>query len=433
MDFLNNLFLPPSANHLHLVKYIILIIYFIHLPFISLVIGGTFFSFVFRLLSGNDQNSRNWRVSREFINRLVLRKMAGIFLGVLPLIILMLIEGQVFYDADISVVPFMLITNILVATGITLVYFYQYSFRETGISQPVQIAGGALALFFLFTGYFVFSVNSALILDPGRWAIVNSPLKFLFSWNVIARFLHFICAAFAVSGVAMIFFIFNWKESDREKDVEFADYMKKLSGGIAIGFTLIQPVLIFWNLITLPDQALSGAVYLLTVLVMLLLFIITLTLYRLLKESRIKLGNNVFVLFVVTFIVMIVNDHEARENSIENQTRLLTARAEEVRGAIQQEREAAMASSFKPDIKLGEEIYNKQCSACHRFDQKLVGPAYDSVLPKYENNRDELIKFIRNPYKIEPGYPPMPKLGLSEKEIMSVAEFLLQHEKNKNN
>ena len=433
MDFLNNLFLPPSANHLHLVKYIILIIYFIHLPFISLVIGGTFFSFVFRLLSGNDRNSRNWRVSREFINRLVLRKMAGIFLGVLPLIILMLIEGQVFYDADISVVPFMLITNILVATGITLVYFYQYSFRETGISQPVQIAGGALALFFLFTGYFVFSVNSALILDPGRWAIVNSPLKFLFSWNVIARFLHFICAAFAVSGVAMIFFMFNWKESDREKDVEFADYMKKLSGGIAIGFTLIQPLLIFWNLITLPDQALSGAVYLLTVLVMLLLFIITLTLYRLLKESRIKLGNNVFVLFVVTFIVMIVNDHEARENSIENQTRLLTARAEEVRGAIQQEREAAMATSFKPDIKLGEEIYNKQCSACHRFDQKLVGPAYDSVLPKYENNRDELIKFIRNPYKIEPGYPPMPKLGLSEKEIMSVAEFLLQHEKNKNN
>ncbi|MEJ2052264.1 MAG: hypothetical protein P8Y60_20940 [Calditrichota bacterium] len=150
MDFLNNLFLPPSANHLHLVKYIILIIYFIHLPFISLVIGGTFFSFVFRLLSGNDRNSRNWRVSREFINRLVLRKMAGIFLGVLPLIILMLIEGQVFYDADISVVPFMLITNILVATGITLVYFYQYSFRETGISQPVQIAGGALALFFPF-------------------------------------------------------------------------------------------------------------------------------------------------------------------------------------------------------------------------------------------------------------------------------------------
>ncbi|MEJ2052265.1 MAG: hypothetical protein P8Y60_20945, partial [Calditrichota bacterium] len=169
-------------------------------------------------------------------------------------------------------------------------------------------------------------MNSALILDPGRWAIVNSPLKFLFSWNVIARFLHFICAAFAVSGVAMIFFMFNWKESDREKDVEFADYMKKLSGGIAIGFTLIQPVLIFWNLITLPDQALSGAVYLLTVLVLFLLFIITLTLYQLLKESRIKLGNNVFVLFVVTFIVMIVNDHEARENSIENQTRLLTAR-----------------------------------------------------------------------------------------------------------
>ncbi len=432
MDFLKHFFLPPSADHLHLIKYIILLIYFIHIPFISLMIGGTFFSFIFRLLSGNDQNSRNWRVSREFIDRLVFRKMAGIILGVLPLIVLMLIEGQVFYDADISVVPFMLITNILVATGITLVYFYQYSFRETGINPSIQIAGGALALIFLFAGYFVFSVNSALILDPGRWAVVNSPLKFLFSWNVIARFLHFLCAAFAVSGVAMIFFMFNWKESEREKDPKFADYMKKLSGGIAIGFTLVQPLLIFWNLITLPDQALSGVVYLLTVFVLFLLFIITLTLYRLLKESRIKLGNNVFVLFVVTLIVMIVNDHEARENSIENQTKLLTSRAEEVKAAIQQEREAAMASSIQPDIKLGEEIYNKQCSACHRFDQRLVGPPYDVVLPKYENNRDELIKFVRNPYKIEPDYPPMPKLGLSEKEILSVVEYLLQQEKNRN-
>jgi len=54
------------------------------------------------------------------------------------------------------------------------------------------------------------------------------------------------------------------------------------------------------------------------------------------------------------------------------------------------------------------------------------------VLPKYENNRDELIKFVRNPYKIEPDYPPMPKLGLSEKEILSVVEYLLQQEKNRN-
>jgi cytochrome c len=129
---------------------------------------------------------------------------------------------------------------------------------------------------------------------------------------------------------------------------------------------------------------------------------------------------------------MIVNDHEARENSIENHTNLLTSRAEEIKAAIQQEREAAMASSIQPDIKLGEEIYNKQCSACHRFDQRLVGPPYDVVLPKYENNREELIKFIRNPYKIEPDYPPMPKLGLSEKEILSVVEYLLQQEKNRN-
>ncbi len=426
MEFLQNFFLPPSSDHLHLVKYLILLIYFIHIPFISLLLGGIFFSVFFRLMAGKDQNSLYWRVSRDFIDILVFRKTAGVILGVLPLLVLAGIEGQVFYNTQISVVSFMLYTTFLVAVGISLVYFYQYTFQFAEVNPGLQLSSGILALMFLLSGYFIFSVNSALVLDPGRWAVVTHPMKFLFSWNVIARFNHFLTAAFAVSGVALVFFSVNWKESARNFEPDYSKYLQTLGTGIGLGFILLQPVMIFWNLITLPDVALSGVIFAYTALGLFLIMIIALLLYRMLKDSRYQLGTNVFVLLILLLILMIVNDHTARESAIQNHSQLLITRANEVEAARTSRREALMATAIEPDLAVGEQVFVKQCTACHRYDQRVVGPPYDSVLPKYENNRENLAEFIRNPKKIDPDYPAMPRLGLSEKEIKSVVAYLFQ-------
>jgi cytochrome c len=429
MDFLKNLFIPPSTDHLVLVKYIILLIYFVYIPFISVFFGGTFFSILFRLLSGKNKNSLYWRVSKDFIETLVFRKTAGVLLGILPLFILTMIEGQVFYDANISIVSYMSITTLLIAIGVTLVYFYQSTYSYTDIHPGIQILLGVLGLFFLLNGFFVFSMSTALVLDPGRWAVVNSPGKFLFSWNVIAKFSHFIFTALAVTGAAILFFFFNWKDSLKDMDEHYAEYMKKIGGGIALSLMLLQPILIFWNLVTIPDQGLSEGVYILTIIVLFLILFICLLLYILLKESRLEFGSNIFVLLIIILVIMIVNDHLARENSIKNHSNLLLVRAKEVEAAIDAEREALLASSIQPDPVLGETVYSTQCNACHRFDQKLVGPPYNEVLPKYLNDPEGLTNFIRKPVKVNPDYPPMPQLGLSEKEIKSVTVYLLDRVK----
>jgi cytochrome c len=431
MEFLNEFFLPPSTDHLHLVKYLILLIYFIHIPFISLVIGGTTFSLFFRFLAQNDQSSRYWQISKDFIEILVFRKSAGIILGVLPLFVLTLIEGQIFYGANISVVNFMMYTTVLVALGISMVYFYQSTFQMAEVNPFLQLGGGLSGLGVLMLAYFIFSVNSALILDPGRWATVTEPYHFLFSWNVIARYIHFITASFAVSGVAVLFFMFNWKESRQEKDPEYTKYFRNLAGGIGLAFTLIQPILILWNLVTIPDQALNTAVFAYTIISLFILMVIAILLYRLLKESQINLGTNVFILFVVTLVFMIVSDHVARENAIENHTDILITRSDEITAEIEAERELLRSAAIEPDLAVGKNVYDKQCTACHQFNQAIVGPPYNAVLPKYQDNREELAQFIRNPYKIDPNYPAMPKLGLSEKEIKSIVAYLFQeYEKN---
>jgi cytochrome c551/c552 len=164
--------------------------------------------------------------------------------------------------------------------------------------------------------------------------------------------------------------------------------------------------------------------------VLFVLAFIALLLYRLLKDAELKLGTNVFVLFIITLIFMIVSDHAARESAIQNHTELLTTRSDEITAEMEAEREAQRSAAVEPDLAVGQNVYEKQCTACHQYDQRVVGPPYNTVLPKYQDNREELMSFIRNPYKIDPNYPAMPKLGLSEKEIKSVVAFLLQKYEN---
>ena len=430
MDFLNEFFLPPSSDHLHLIKYIILLIYFIHIPFISLLLGGTFFSVIFRLLASNNQLTNYWRVSKDFIETLIFPKTAGIILGVIPLFILTLIEGQIFYDADISIVKFMMITTLLVAMGITLVYFYRYTFIMSEIKPNLQLASGIIGLFVLLSGYLIFSAVSALVLDPGRWSVINSISQSLFSWNVIARFLHFLSASLAVSGTALLFFIFNWKELRKDIEPEYSVYLIRLGGGISLGFSLIQPLLLFWNLITLPNPALHNMVFGFSVLGLFLLMFICITLYKLLVDNRIKLGRNAFILFIILLIVMIINDHYARESAIEDHTQLQIIRAEEVQARLEAEHERLIETAVEPDLNIGKQVYNAQCNACHRFKEKLVGPAYNEVLPKYLDRQSDLVDFIRDPYRVDQNYPAMPKLGLSQKEIQSVVAYLFMTLKN---
>jgi len=348
-------------------------------------------------------------------------------LGVIPLIVLVLIEGQIFYGANIKITTFLIYTTVLVATGLTVVYFYQYTFRMKNTSFALQFIFGLIGLGLLLVGYLIFVASGALTLDAGRWEFVNKVTKLVFSWNVIARYLHFLVTALAVSGAGLVFFTFNWKETSRDLDSDYASYLRKLGGGLALGFALLQPIFIFWNLDTMPTKAFSPGVYSLSVFVLLIVMFICLVLYRLLKNAEVSNGTTVIILFIIAFIGMIVNTHVAQENAIDNQTAILIARAEEVESQVKAEREAKLTTNQEPDVKLGEEIYNNQCSVCHHFDSRVVGPPYNEVLPKFEGKQEELVKFVKNPYKINPDYPPMPNLGLTDHQAQSVIAFLFKH------
>jgi cytochrome c551/c552 len=76
-------------------------------------------------------------------------------------------------------------------------------------------------------------------------------------------------------------------------------------------------------------------------------------------------------------------------------------------------------------MKEGRAVFVSACRPCYLFETKIAGPAMKSVVPKYRGNLEKLKSYIRNPAAVDPAYPPMPHLGLSEDEVDSVSRYLL--------
>ncbi len=82
----------------------------------------------------------------------------------------------------------------------------------------------------------------------------------------------------------------------------------------------------------------------------------------------------------------------------------------------------AQAQDFPDDIKPLMSKYT--CTACHKVDTKLVGPAYTEVAKrKYTTAR--ILELIAAPKPSNwPGYPPMAALKVPEEDATKIAEWI---------
>jgi cytochrome c len=126
----------------------------------------------------------------------------------------------------------------------------------------------------------------------------------------------------------------------------------------------------------------------------------------------------VFVLTFVVFTFGILNDQIAFGSAISEHLKMVVEKSEEL------EKEVKNKTMTSTGID-AEAIYNSKCIACHKFDQKVVGPPYQQTVPKYNGDVNLLAEFIYNPVKKNPDYPPMPNQGLKKKEAQAMAKWLM--------
>ena len=84
MEFLEKFVIPQSAEHLHLLHYLVMLVMFLFIPFISMILGGTFLSLFYRNKGIKENNSSLLRFAKEIIEIVTVNKGLGVYLVLSP-------------------------------------------------------------------------------------------------------------------------------------------------------------------------------------------------------------------------------------------------------------------------------------------------------------------------------------------------------------
>jgi cytochrome c len=422
MQFSDQFTLLATPAHLSLVKILLIVMFLLHLPYIGMFVGSSFFSVWFNFSGKRNKNQLQSTFARDLIDTVAFNKSIGIVLGALPLLVIALIYSQILYAGHAVTLQYLIFSFLPIILGLICVYIYKYTIHnEKGLFSLV----GAVGVLLLLAGYFVLIASIARFHDPEKWGFIKNPVQVLIGWNAIGSYLTFLISSFAITGIGIVFFFFSWGKKLKDTDSDYAVYVKKFGLIIGLIFTLLIPLFIVFDLINLPDIAYSYLLLIMSIVLLIMLALVTNLLSKMLQQSQTRLATPAFVLFIIALLVMILNSGIARENSLKEHNKFLALESQAMLAKLIPEREVEAGGGIT-DYAKGEGVYKRVCSSCHRFDQKIVGPPYVTVLPKYENNIQRLIEFVSHPQKVNPDYPAMPSLGLKITEIEAVAGYLLK-------
>jgi cytochrome c551/c552 len=448
MEFLNNFVLPQSAEHIELLHYMLLIVLFLFLPFISIVFGGILLSVRYKNKAERSSDNFYLRLSKDVAEITTVNKSVGFILGIVPVITSILIYSQLLHNSEVTNLNYLGLALILIVVSLVFIYSYKYSLTfnriigslsNTNISDPMVIEdvnrlsneskrisekAGSFGLLFLFLGIWFFITGLTIPSVYSSWN-VESFIDGLFSWRVLSRLIYYIIFALALSGGMVLFIFLEDEKKKRFKDEEYSLFVKQKILRVTFFSSVFIPLFALINLFGLPQNALTGTVFTYTIISLVLLFLGYHFLYLLTKEIKGTTAALLFFTLVFSIAAFIISDQKAMATSTQVHSAMLSAEFDKYLAELKGEGKTITINAA--------EIYQVKCASCHKWDQKLVGPAHKDVIPKYVGKEAQLVAFIRNPVKTDPAYPPMPNPGLKPNEAEAVAKYLLEtyNEKNK--
>ena len=316
MNFISNLISTPTQEHLHLNQYIIVVISLIFLTYMGILFGSVLLSLVYMNRASSEENPLFQKLATDLTTTFVGNKAVGLIMGIIPAFVLLITFSQILHHSDILISQYFLYVFLFTVAAIVFAHLFKNSLSRDNENLQRQNGLGGITLFFLVMMAFTFISSTSLILFPSRWALVRMQIPVFFDFNIVVRFLIFFAAAFAITGSAIVFFFFNWGGGKQNLDEAYRSYVAKLGGGLSLGFTLLLPLLIVWNFKTIPPVAESMTAYWVAVGILVLLLVTANLLYLLLKNSNVSYGSSTFVLLMVAFLFMTVNDNIAREEAL---------------------------------------------------------------------------------------------------------------------
>lgn len=417
--------IPPSAGHLVLLRLLLVMTYAFFLPYLGMVVGATFLSVTFNARDRDIPNHTFARMAKDLMDMVIPNRWAALILGVIPLLLLWMIYGEWLAKSSPSSFYLLPIGAVIVAVSFGPILSYRATLYRDGRNSLVNFGLGGAGLATLMLGSYLLVGAITRFNDPERWPLDHTVLRQLLSFNIIWRYAVFFIGGVAFTGVGLLFFYFTWSGKKPLDDEKYATFMRNFGAGLALGTTALLPVMLFFWVVTTPFVAISGTIFGVAIVIVVVLFVAFMLLYHTITGQRVRHGSLVFILFLMFFLLTGFNDQLTLVNATQEHSAALVAEAEEIKAQEEIEREADRASAIVVDMGRGKEVFETVCMTCHRLDERLVGPPLNTVLPKYHGRYDDLVAFVQKPSKKNPDYPPMPAPGIPLGDIKSVAAYLL--------
>lgn len=299
----------------------------------------------------------------------------------------------------------------------------QANFQNVNINKRIKIFFFIASIFLIISFVLTLAVKSSKLFYTQGITIdfVNVFTKPLF-W---VKLFYFVSLAISFS---LLYYLFNlYFDEDRQIVLEQESSIARMVFSYGLFFIFVQPALLFIELLIFPTKSLSYWIFISSGLIILLLFIVANNINAFKKEENKGLAKFAFYLMIVSIILLASRDSMGLYNV------LVPKFVKVSQDYAKWEEELKSKLNIKTVVINGKDIFDAKCSACHRFDSKLVGPPYNEVLSKYVNDKSGLVKFILNPVKVNPEYPPMPAQGLIPTEAEAVADYILKiYQENSN-
>ncbi len=415
--------LLPYPEHLTLLNVLTVLVMLIHLLYIFLLLGSTALS-VHCLVQDKIEPSTRVRRLAGDLSRLVPTNFAVyLMLGFIPLPTLMLVYSEWFYQTNFELFKYFGFIALATLAGLILIYLYARMMQSKTPNFFIALNTGGPGVTLLIGAYYVFANVIGMTLRPESWALTPWPVPWLFEANSFARALLYLHLAFALTGLGVLFFWFNWHKMDF--DESYGNFVRNFGLVVSSLAVLVLPLLIIWNAMTMPQSSYSIGVFILNALALILLIGVSISIYNFISHPGLAITKTPFVLLIFVFFALILSDEVGKENANLGHAVFIADLGEKVKFDLEQKRTSG--EKVVADLGLGEKVYKGRCMTCHAFDHKVVGPPHNEVLPKYYNDQDTLKQFILHPHKVNPAYPEMPPQPLTKKEVESVVAYMMKH------
>ena len=186
--------------------FLLLLTFVLHILAMNVTLGGTVIAVVSDFLGRRRADERYRWLAQHLVSLLPITLAATITLGVAPLLFVQTLYGQFFYTSSILMAWPWLAVVPLVIVAYYGIYLYAWQGERLGDRRIWVGAGSALLLMVVA---FLYVNNITLMLTPDRWhEIYASHSNGLFlngeEGTLVPRLFHFLVAAPAVAGAALI-------------------------------------------------------------------------------------------------------------------------------------------------------------------------------------------------------------------------------------